>query len=409
LKIKSIMMFIIILLLLLFPGNVFAETQELELKSNTAILLDVHSGNILYNKNANTKIYPASLTKLLTAIVVVENTDLNNIVTVTSSAVNKVEYGYVTADLKPDEQLTVEQLLNIILIASSNDASIVLAEYIAGSEENFASLMNEKANEIGCLNSNFTNSNGLHEESHYTTAYDLALISKYFCENQTLFNISRKTRYTLPITNKHNCERTFATTNEFIDQTNQNGYYYQYASGLKTGYTTPAGYCLSTLAESKGLALIAVVVGAENNADRYEDCKSLFKYGFSNFTLKSFGKSGDCIQTISIENGSAETRNLDLILTQEISIALPNEVSISSIDSNIVLKDNLKAPIKKGDIVGSFNYVIGSSTYSVDLVAGSDVKATYLYIRIVFLVALFLVLVGLFFLKKSLKNVKTEN
>lgn len=403
-KSKNLLTFIIIFLLLLCCGNVYAESQELDLKSNTAILLDAHSGKILYEKNAKEKIYPASLTKLLTAIVVVENTNLNDIVTVTSSAINKVEYGYVTADLKPDEQLTVEQLLNIILIASSNDASIVLAEYVAGSEENFAKLMNEKAKEIGCLNSNFTNSNGLHEESHYTTAYDLSLISKYFCENQTLFDISCKTRYTLPITNKHDYARTFATTNEFIDSTNQNGYYYQYAKGLKTGYTTPAGYCLSTYAQNKNLSLIAVVMKSETNEDRYNDCKALFQYGFSNFSLKSFGKAGDCIQTISIANGSAESQNLDLILTKEVSIALPNKESINSIDSKITLKENLKAPIKKGDLVGTFTYTIENSNYSIDLIAGSDVKATYLYIRIIFLLALFLVIIGLFLLKKRIEK-----
>jgi len=147
--------------------------------------------------------YPASLTKVLTAIIVLENCKLEEVVTASYDAVMGVEFGYVTVNLQVGEELKVEELLNVLMVASANDAAIILAEYVAGSVEEFSTLMNKKAEEIGCLNSNFVNPNGIHDENHYSTAYDLALITQYAMKNDTFREIVKKTYYILPATNKY--------------------------------------------------------------------------------------------------------------------------------------------------------------------------------------------------------------
>lgn len=228
--------------------------------------MDLPTGKILYEKDINKKMYPASLTKVLTCIIAIEECKLNDVATVSYDSVMSLGSGYVTANLQIGEELSVEQLLYVLMIASSNDAAIVLAEHISGSVEEFANLMNEKAKEIGCKNSNFINPNGAHNENHYSTAYDLALIGQYAMKNKTFRKIVSTTSYTLPITNKYNSDdRVFANNNSLI-MLNNNGrednYYYKYATGIKTGFTTPAGNCLIASSNKDGFELLSVVLGA---------------------------------------------------------------------------------------------------------------------------------------------------
>ena len=175
-----------------------------------------HHGQTLYERNSNEKKYPASITKVLTAIVVMENSKIDDVATVTQSAIDSIEYGYVTGNLKVGEELTIEQLLNILLVSSANDAAVVLAEHISGSVEAFSSLMNQTAVKIGCTNSNFVNPNGIHDENHYSTAHDLALIGSYAFKFDTLKEIFKKTNYTLEPTNLYDGQRIYLTTNEIL-------------------------------------------------------------------------------------------------------------------------------------------------------------------------------------------------
>lgn len=286
---------ILITLTLLFSTTSFAENtpntnensenpNDLNLYAKSCILIEKSTGRIAYEKNAEEKTYPASTTKILTAILAVENTNMSDVVTITGEMTSKVPPSYTTAYLTPGEQITIEELLNCLLIPSANDAGFALAIHISGSVEEFANLMNQKAKEIGCQNSNFTNPSGIHNENHYSTAKDMSKIALYATRYPQLTNIMCKTSYTLHPNS--NYPRTFETTNTLIKPNEPT--YYEYATGMKTGFTAPAGACIIASAKKDNMEFIAVVLNApegDANITSYRDldCKALFEYGFSNF------------------------------------------------------------------------------------------------------------------------------
>lgn len=262
------------------PNFSFAETSIPNVYSPCALLMDFSTGKILYEKDINKKMYPASLTKILTCILVLENCKLDEIATVSYNSVMSLDSGYVTANLQIGEKLSIEQLLYVLMVASSNDAAIVLAEHISGNVEEFAILMNKKAKEIGAKNSNFTNPNGAHNQDHYSTAYDLALITKYAMNNATFKKIVSKTSYQLSATNKYTSDdRVFINNNSLIIVNNNNredNYYYKYATGIKTGFTTPAGNCLIASSIKDDLEFIAIVLGARTYRKFFKS--KIFRY-----------------------------------------------------------------------------------------------------------------------------------
>lgn len=251
-----------------------------ELSSQSCILIECSTGKTAFEKNSNLKMYPASTTKLLTAIITLEKCKLTDTVTITNDMINKVPSGYTTAYLQPGETLTIEQLLNILLIPSANDAGFCLAIHISGSIENFSELMNKRAKELGCTNSNFINPNGIHHENHYSTAKDMSIIGMYALKNPIISEICSKTSYTLK-TQTGNV-RTFETTNTLLKQSEKS--YYEYATGLKTGFTIPAGSCIVATAKKENMNFLAVVLNAPppttDSNYRDNDCKLLFEYGF---------------------------------------------------------------------------------------------------------------------------------
>lgn len=313
-------------------------------------------GQVLYERNSEEKMYPASLTKVLTAVVVMEHCNLEDLVTVSQTAINSVEYGYITANLKPGETFTVEELLNVLVVSSANDAALVLAEHISGSVEDFCKLMNETAIKIGCTSSNFVNPNGVHNENHYSTAHDLALIADYSLKFEKLKEIFKKTYFKLPTTDLYaKDDRIFSTTNELILSGNSNNYY-NYALGLKTGFTTPAGYCLMGYASKDGLELVTVLLKGSTSDNRYLETKKLFDYGFDNFSLKKFASRGDSIQTVSIKGATKDTKKLNLVLDNDINITVNNDLDISTVKSEIKINNKLKAPIAKDAVIGTLSY-----------------------------------------------------
>lgn len=310
-----------------------------------------HLGQILYERNSNEKLYPASLTKVLTAIVVMENASLDAKTTVSQTALNSIEDGYVTSNLKVGEELTVEELLNILMVSSANDVAVVLAEYISGSVDNFCVLMNNTATKIGCTNSNFVNPNGTHNENHYSTAHDLALIGNYSLKFDKLREIFGKTSYTLEQDN-----RTYATTNEMLLSWNKN--YYKYVKGMKTGFTTPAGNCLIAYAEKDNLKLLSVVLNSSTSDNRYLETKMLLDYGFDNFSLRKFANKGDTIQTISVKGATRKTKKLNLVLENDLYITVDNDLDLSSLQADIKIDKKIKAPIEKGKVLGTLSYTL---------------------------------------------------
>lgn len=311
----------------------------------------LHLGQTLYERNGDEKLYPASLTKILTAIVVIENANLEEKAVVSESALNSVEYGYITSNLKVGDEVTVDQLLNVLLVSSANDVAVVLAEHISGSVDDFCHLMNQTASKIGCTNSNFINPNGTHNENHYSTAHDLALIGNYALKYEKLKELFNKTSYTLDTNNI-----TYATTNEMLLSWNKN--YYQYALGMKTGFTTPAGYCLMSYAKKDDLELISVVLNSSTSDNRYLETKMLLDFGFDSFTLKKFAKKGDIIQTVSVKGATRKTKKLNLLLENDIYITVDNDLDLTTIHPSTNLPKKFKAPVESGKVLGSLSYTL---------------------------------------------------
>lgn len=396
---KLILVFIAILLLncfYIFP--VWASSQNTpSVYAPSCILMDLNTGKILYNKNANEKMYPASTTKVMTAILTLESCNLTDIVTVTHDAIFNVPSGYSIASLREGEQLTVDQLLHVLLIPSANDAAFVLADHIGGNVENFADMMNKKAIEIGCKNTHFVNPNGIHNDNHYSTAYDLALMGQYAMKNDTFRQIVSTCTYTLPATNKYNSnDRIFNTTNELIRKVSK--YYYQYATGAKTGYTENAKSCIIATAKKNNTELIAVILHDEKTdaglSTREIDCKTLFEYGFNNYSLKNIVNSGSVQKTIKVENATKDTRSLDLVIDKDINALVSNDYDISNITTNIVLNDNIQAPISKDSILGTITFNVDGFDYTANLKATHDVfpfdaTKTILEILLVILLLIF--------------------
>ena len=409
--IKKIVVFVFLILILstfLIPKSYADEEKTPNIISPSALLMDLKSGKILFEKNINKKMYPASLTKVLTAIIVLENCDLNETATVSNNAVSSISFGYVTANLQVGEELTVEQLLNVLMIGSSNDAAVVLAEHVSGSVEKFAKLMNEKAKELGCTSSNFVNPNGAHDESHYSSAHDLALIARYAMQNETFKEIVSTTTYKLPITNKYKRDdRLFSTTNSLLQP--YNTYYYRYATGIKTGFTTPAGNCLIASAKKDDLELLTVILGANQNeqgvSQRYVDTRSLFDYGYNTYSLREVIKAGNVVQTTKVKNATNDTKNLDAVAQNDIYALTKISNEDDALLPTVNLNDNIKAPIKQGDVIGTVTYTIEGVEYTENLIAKNDVEKSNLPILI--LIAIFIIVFICVYLKA--KNIKKKN
>lgn len=365
--------------------------------SQAAILIDASSGKILYSKNALNKMYPASTTKIMTAILTLENCSLDEIATVSKNA-TLIPPTYTHASLREGEQISIKNLLYTLILPSANDSAIVLAEYIAGSVESFSDMMNQKAAELGCINTHFVNPNGIHDENHYSCAYDLALIGKYAMQNEIFREIVRTTTYTLPANEALGIEaRYFRTTNDLIRESSN--YYYPYCTGIKTGYTDPAENCIVASAKKDGLELITVILGGAQTPDGFSsrniDCIHIFDYGFENYSLQTICFADSTIQSVDIKNATPETKQLNLLAKNELTVLVPQSMSTTTIEPIIELQQDLKAPIHAGDTVGKVSYHIDGTIYTSDLIAGSDVEVasslfTYLSILAVIMILIFI-------------------
>ena len=383
----------IICLSIILPVRTFADDNNLDINAESAILIDGDTGKVLYEKAAYEKREPASTTKIMTAMLTLEHCKLDDVATVTSEAITSVPSGYSSDLLKMGEELTIKDLLYALLLPSSNEAANVLAIHVAGSIDSFASMMNTKAVELGCKNTHFLNPNGVHDEDHYTTAYDLAIMAREAMKNDTFKQIVSTASYTLPSTNKYTrIDRNLITTNDLIKKQSKN--YYEYAIGIKTGSTTPAKNCLVASATKDGKNLISVVLKADKDSDRYNDTKTLFNYGFDNFSKKDIVKTGDIVKTIDVKNATSTTKNLNLVADSGINTLVTNDKLNDTIEPEITLNEHLQAPIKKDDIVGTAKYTVDNIQYTINLKAGNEVKKSYvLYIVIVIaVIALFLIL-----------------
>lgn len=385
---------------LFLPNICFATTNTISIESPSAILIHANTGTVLFEKDAHTKRYPASTTKIMTAILVLEaKNDLLEKATVSNTAIAPISNIYSHASLQVGEQLTLEQLLNVLLIPSANDAANVLAEHIAGSIPAFAEMMNNKALELGCKSTHFVNPSGIHSEEHYSTAYDLSLIANYAMKNSTFRSIVCKTTCSLPATEQyHKEDRIFFNTNALILP--DSSYYYPFTTGIKTGFTTPAGNCLVSSSSHNELDFIAVVLGSfENNeiSQRYSDTKRLFDFAYSNFSVKTLKNKNDIVETVEIANAKESAKILNVVCSEDIKAFIENNTEAVP---EIVIKDKLSAPIYQGELVGNIKYSIMGISYEANLIAGNNVEKetiTPLITKIIMGSISFLILVCIFF------------
>jgi len=417
-KITYLTLIVIFVANLLIPNYLLADN----LKENDVVQTDVfekitaqnlllgetNSERILYERNVEEKIYPASLTKLMTAILVVENCELDEIVTVSENAVFSVPSGYVNANLQVGEELTVEDLLYVMLIPSANDAANALAEHVGGNIESFSTMMNTRAKELGCTGSNFSNPSGLQEKEHYTTTRDLYLIAKEAIKKPIIKKAIKTTQYTLPETNKYTdlkLKRVFTTTNYMIRPSLEK-YYCDYCIGGKTGYTTDAKNCVVEYAQKDGIELIAIVMGenASVKGKKFLDAKKMFEYVFKNYENVKVAVENEKFENIKINNGTKNTRDLDVLYKENINIL--KEGNSNTKIEKIIEYTNVKAPIKKGNVVGKITYKYDGITYTTDLIANSDVEESKVLSNIIKLLIVLLIIYIIYNFKKSKKNYK---
>lgn len=373
-----------LLLLPLFCAAAAAD-DDLSVEARAAILVDVNSGEVLFEQAADTRQYPASLTKLTTALVVADHCDLSESVTVPAEAFSNLIDAGSSANLKQGEVMTVEELLYCMLVVSGNDAANALAIHVAGNLPDFYELMNHKAEELGCTGTHYVNAHGLHDTNHYTTARDLYRIARAFVANDDLMKIANTVSYVVPATNL-SPQRILNSTNYLISGISTIRYIYTPARGIKTGTTTPAGYCLVSSAEKNGLYLVSVMLGAGKNETTgdvmsFVETKRMFEWGFHNFSYQTIVDSGEPVTELPVEL-SQEADSVVAVTQGSISHLMPIDFDASKIIlTPWLFEEKLTAPVTKGQIIGEADVAYDGVSYGrVKLVALTSVdRSDYLY------------------------------
>lgn len=375
---KKLRVLSIVLAFVFAFSSVAGAIESIDINSKAAVLVDASDGHIVYGENSDTKQYPASITKLMTALLVVENLDdLNEVVTAKESAFLGLSDAGSTVGIKPGEKMSVDNLLICLLVASANEAANILAERVSGSVSVFVELMNSRSAELGLSGTHFVNTNGLHDDNHYTTAEDIAKIAREVRKHMRLREICAMEKATIPATNLSE-ERFFFTTNSLISRYKEVGYKYSRANGLKTGSTTPAGLCLVATAEHNGTELISVVLGASRDADgkkgHFIESKRLLEWGFSNFKRATLLFSSQPVCEVNVE--SAKDRDYVVARSSEdYSVLMPKDFDAGKVELITDAATTLEAPIKKGDEIGNVTVRYDGRDYAtLPLVAADDVE-----------------------------------
>lgn len=362
---------------ILSSANEYAVSPS-DLVAESAVLINQSSGQIIFDKNANIPMYPASTTKVLTAIIILEDLPLDEVVTI--DATSPYAGGSAIA-LEPGETLTVEQLLYALMITSANDAAEALAIHHSGSIEAFAAVMNERAAEMGAVNSNFENPHGLPNPNHLTTAYDLALIAQHAMKNEVFKNIVQTRRYEIPPTNMKSETRYLNSTNSFyqgIEGSNDlisiRGVNvpiaYEYVTGIKRGYTDEAMNCLISSATKDDKSYISVVLKSNGN-NMYADSRLLLDYGLFGVQSYELLSKDEVIENVNLNNKRKTV--IPLVLEQSLKVDLTEGVDPTLLDKKITLESTIDLPVMKGEVLGTISYYYGETQVaSAKLVSQDD-------------------------------------
>lgn len=336
-----------------------------ETLSPGVILMEESTGTILYEKNSDEAHYPASITKIMTTLLALENGNLSDMVTFSDDAINNTEGSGIARDY--GEQMTLEQCLYGVMLESANECAYAVAEHVGGTVENFVDMMNAKAKELGCTNTHFANPHGLQDENHYTTAHDMALIAQAAYQNETFRIIIGTKMYTIPPTNKH-AEETVLRNHHDMLCTYHNAnrkYLYPYCVGGKTGYTATANSTLVTYAEKDGMTLICVVMNTQS-PNQFIDTVNLFDYAFDNFQVLNVAENDtDYSAETTVDNGNLNNIAPFVELDKDAVIVLPKTAEFSDTSSSVEYNDS------DPEIAGSIMY-----TYAGRNVGKADIKTT---------------------------------
>lgn len=332
-----------ILIITLFLSSNIAYGQ-IDINAKSALLMDYHTGEVIYILEQDQRLPPASITKIMTLLIAIESIDnsqirLDDEVRISNHASKMIG---TTLYLDHGEIQSVENLIKAIAIRSANDAAVALAEYISGSESAFADAMNIRAAELGMKNTNFKNASGLPAEGHYTTAFDIALMSKELMKHEKIIGYLTTYMEDIQVGKTKTSVQTMVNTNRIIKD-------YDGGNGVKTGYTGEAKHCISASAKRGDLQLIAVLLGSESSDARFEDAKKLLDYGFSNYDSLTVGEKNDILGIIPIEKG--KDNFLNVVLKDDINILLP-KASKEDIKKELILPESIIAPISKDASIG---------------------------------------------------------
>lgn len=356
-----------------YRENLLAGAPEYEAGCETALLLELNSGIVVYAKNAENTVYPASLTKIMTCMVAIQyaEKDLDKMVTVSETALEGIAEAGGEVRLQAGERLPLRDLLYFLMVSSTNEAGNVIGEYVAGDIPSFVSLMNKTAQALGCTGTHFANTHGLHDPNHYTTARDLSIITRKALTYETFREICNTAEYTVQATNLSNKRKLTSTNSLILKDGNRylsdNGKYYSYylknAFGIKTGYTSAAGRCVISRASDENMDLLCIIMGAQTRLmsdgsvryDNFVEAKKLFNYGFSNFAYAKIAVAGiSPMYPVSVEYAK-DKRGVVLIPSTDVNCLLPQEYDKEKVTTRYELKDSkgLTAPLEQGQKVGT--------------------------------------------------------
>ena len=364
------------------------EKPDITLSSSHALVINLNTGVEVFGKGADETVFPASITKILTAVLVIEACpDLEEKIEVTKSAMNRVDLYSSQAGLLVGEHISIRDLLGLLMVKSACDAASVLAEHVAGSEEAFAELMNEKAAELGCVGTHFVNSSGTHDVNHYTTPHDMALITQYALKNPAFiefFSMKQVQTSETELSKK----RFFSTTNYLIDANRGGKYYYKFATGGKTGTTTPAGRCLVSTAQKGEAEYLCLVFGAEGDSSKnvnkaFDDTIALFKWCFDNLSVVKIA-ANDGAQFETKLRYAWNHDYVTLTVSQDVYAVMPNgaDATVNRDDAegtatgllvSADIPDHLDAPVAQGDTAGTATYFFRDEDGSVTTLATAPI------------------------------------
>lgn len=356
-------------------NDVVTEMPTIDINAKASILVNAETGEIVHANNEHEQLYPASCTKIMTALLALEKCGLDDVVTMQEEDFKDVKAGASSAGLKIGEQITVENLLYCLLLPSGNEAANALARTAGGSVDEFVQMMNDRAKELGCTNTHFVNPNGLHNDNHYTSAYDLYLIAREAMKNSTFATVVNTAQKKLPATNM-NAERIIYSTNHLI-LSSFSSVYYDNCYGIKTGHTTPAGYCLVSFAKSSGYTYYSVVLGAKAGAEyagSFTETKRMFEWAFQKFRMQTATEAGAAVTECPVRLGRG-TDHVTLVTANDVPVLVPSGVDMDQLTVDISTEESYDAPIAKGEKLGTVTYSFdGMKCATADLVSLTEVK-----------------------------------